>query len=110
MSKSRLKGQNDILQEEILRLQNVNRSLRNDIHRLHNEIAYNSKLHKVNYLRARMILDKDMPIDFVKEKLSYMLANEILKSDFVNIDINDDTNNCYRKPVITMDVGVVERR
>lgn len=109
ISKSRLKGQNDILQEEVLQLQNINRSLRDDIHRLHNEIAYNSKLHKINHLRADMILDNGMPIGFAKEKLSYMLADKILNSDFANIEITDNTSDGNRYYRITMDVGVVER-
>lgn len=109
ISKSRLKGQNDILQEEVLQLQNINRSLRDDIHKLHNEIAYNSKSNKIKHLRADMILDNDMPVDFAKEKLSYTLAQMILKSDLAIIDITDDTSIAHGHRLLTMNVGIEER-
>lgn len=109
ISKSRLKGQNDILQEEVLQLQNINRSLRDEIHELHNEISHNSKSNKIKHLRADMILDNDMPVDFAKEKLSYKLAKMILKSDLVNIEITDDTSIAHGQRLLTMAVGIEEK-
>lgn len=104
ISKSRLKGQNDILHKENAELKKVNQLLRDNLKQ--EEFAKALRGMETKHLRGKLILEDGMPIKFAKEKLSFMLAEQFINRGCATNEIVDEMGN----RVMIMDIEIVERR